>query len=63
MAIVNVSKPSSSIANQTKINIGLVWDAALMTWSAASFTWDSTASVVGNVTKISSSITNIARPV
>jgi len=62
MAITNLSKISSSVTNQTKINIGLVWDAALMTWSEASFTWDSTASVVGNVTKISSSITNIARP-
>lgn len=51
MALINTSKPSSSISNQTKINIGETWDAATMTWNAASFTWDSTQSVIDNATK------------
>ncbi len=63
MAITNVSKPSSSMANQTKINIGETWDTDLNTWNAELRTWDETASVIDNITRISSSISNIARPV
>lgn len=62
MALINTSKPTTSFANLTKINIGLIWDAATMTWNSASFTWDSTASVIDNISKISSTLTNIARP-
>ncbi len=62
MAITNVSKPTSTIANATKINIGLIWDSATMTWDAATFTWDSTASLIGNVSRVTSSITNISKP-
>ena len=62
MAITNTSKVSSSMANVTKINIGLVWDADLLTWANESRTWDSMASVVNNVTKIVSSIINIVKP-
>jgi hypothetical protein len=62
MPIVNQSRPSSSLTNQTKIDIGLTWDAATMTWDQALFTWDSTVSLISNATKISSSITNVARP-
>lgn len=52
MTITNLPKISSSVTNQSKINIGLTWDAATMTWAAATFTWDSTASVIGNVARV-----------
>jgi len=51
MAIVNVSKPNSSIANQTKINIGETWATDLNTWATETHTWDSTGSVIDNITK------------
>lgn len=62
MAITNISKPSSSLSNVTKVNIGLVWDADLLQWQNESRTWDDTVSVIDNVSKVSSSITNISKP-
>lgn len=50
--MINQDKPTSSVSNQTKINIGLTWDAATMTWDDALFTWDSTVSVIGNASKV-----------
>jgi len=51
MAIENVSKPSSSISNATRINIGLTWDADTLQWQNESRTWDDTQSVIDNITK------------
>ncbi len=62
MSITNISKPNSSIANATKINIGVTWDADLLTWATESRTWDATASIINNATKILSAVTNLARP-
>ena len=62
MAIVNQSRISSSIANQTKINIGEVWDTNLFTWANESRTWDAMASIIGNVSRVTSSISNVAKP-
>lgn len=62
MAIVNQSKPSSSMANQSKVNIGEIWNTDLNQWQNESRTWDDMASIINNITKISSTITNVARP-
>jgi len=62
MAITNISKPSSSMTNQTKINIGESWATILTTWASETRSWGDMASLIDNITKISSSITNIARP-
>ena len=62
MAIVNQSRISSSIANQTKINIGEVWDTNSFTWANESRTWDAMASIIGNVSRVTSSISNVAKP-
>lgn len=51
MAITNVSKPTTSLANQTKINIGLVWSANLLQWQNESRTWADTTSVIDNLNK------------
>lgn len=62
MAIANLPKPSSSMANQTKINIGETWASITTTWASETRTWADMASLIDNITKQSSSITNIARP-
>jgi len=62
MALVNTSKPTTSFANLTKINIGLVWSADLLAWSAETRTWGDTASVIDNITKVTSTLSNISKP-
>ena len=62
MSITNQSKPTSSISNSTKINIGEVWNTDLNTWNAESRTWNDMQSKINNSTKITSSITNQSKP-
>lgn len=62
MALTNVSKPSTSLTNTTKINIGLTWDANLLQWQNETRTWDDTISVIDNATRISSTIINTSKP-
>ena len=62
MSIVNISKPSSSISNSSKINIGETWDSNDNQWQNEARTWDSTVSIISNSTRTSSSMTNLARP-
>ena len=62
MSITNISKPSTSLSNATKINTGVVWSADLNTWATELQTWLDTATTIDNVTKISSSITNVTKP-
>ncbi len=52
MAITNISKPSSSVSNQSKINIGETWDSDMNQWQNESRTWDDMASIIDNITKI-----------
>lgn len=52
MAITNISKPSSSVSNQSKINIGEVWNTDLNQWQNETRTWNDMASIIGNSTKI-----------
>jgi hypothetical protein len=62
MSIVNVSKPTTTLTNSTKINIGETWGTDLNTWAAESRTWADTISVIDNISRVSSSFTNIAKP-
>lgn len=62
MAISNTTKPSSSMANSSKINIGETWDSILSTWATESRIWDDMASIIDNLTKINSSMANISKP-
>ena len=52
MSIVNISKPSSSFANQTKINIGETWDSITTTWATETRTWDEMASIITNTVRV-----------
>lgn len=51
MALVNESKPTTSLTNSTKINIGETWDSILSTWATESRTWDDMASIIDNISK------------
>lgn len=62
MALTNTSKPTTTLANLTKINIGLVWSANLVQWQNETRTWGDTASVIDNLTKVTSSLSNISKP-
>jgi hypothetical protein len=52
MAITNISKPSSSIANQTKINIGESWDSNTSSWDTETRSWNEMASLLENVARV-----------
>lgn len=62
MPLTNTSKPTNSLTNLTKVNIGQTWETDLNTWNAELRTWDDTVSVIDNISKVSSSITNISKP-
>lgn len=62
MSITNLSKPTSSITNSLRQNIGETWDSNSNTWASETRTWDEMASIISNSTKVSSSMTNIAKP-
>lgn len=62
MAIVNVSKPTTSLTNSSRIGISETWDTIPTTWASETRTWDATISIITNATKISSSITNSLKP-
>jgi len=63
MSITNQAKPTSSMTNSTKVNIGETWATDSFTWVTESRTWDRTQSIINNNTKISSSMTNQSRPI
>ena len=62
MAITNQSKPTTTLTNSTKINIGETWASDLNQWQNESRTWNDMQSLIDNITKISSSFANVARP-
>lgn len=51
MAITNISKPSSSLTNTTKINIAETWATITTTWDTETRTWLDMASLIDNITK------------
>lgn len=61
--MINTSKPSSSMTNSAKVNIGETWATDLNTWNAELRTWAATVSIITNTARVSSSMTNIARPI
>ena len=62
MAITNQAKPTSSIANSDKVNIGETWATITTTWATETRAWYEFASIISNSTKVSSSLTNVAKP-
>ena len=48
MAITNDSKISSSLVDDTRVNISETWDSIPTTWASETRTWDDTTSLIGN---------------
>lgn len=51
MALINVSKPSTSLTNTTKINIGETWASISSTWGAETRTWNDLQSLIDNTSR------------
>lgn len=62
MSITNTTKPTSSMTNSSKVNIGETWGSDLFTWASELRTWAETQSIISNITKVSSSMTNTSKP-
>jgi hypothetical protein len=62
MALVNTSKPTTTLANITKVSFAELWDTITTTWASETRTWDATGSLFTNPAKPSTSITNTVRP-
>ena len=63
MALTNVSKPTTTLTNITKVSFAELWSTILTTWDSEPRTWDATGSLFINPSKPTTSITNSAKPV
>ena len=62
--MINTAKPNNStMANTARVNIGEVWNTDSNTWANESRTWNATASKIINSSRVSSSMTNVAKPI
>lgn len=62
MSITNVSKPSTSLTNASKVFDYETWATIQTQWQNESRTWQETISTMDNQTKVSASITNVNKP-
>ncbi len=62
MALVNTSKPSTSLTNTAKVSFAELWSTITTTWATETRTWADCASLFDNVSKPTTSITNVAKP-
>lgn len=62
MAIVNTSRPTSSMSNTSKVSIGETWGTVTTIWANETRTWLAISQLITNGTRQSSSITNVAKP-
>lgn len=51
MAITNISKPSSSISNSTKVSHGETWATITTSWATETRTWASVSQLLSNIIK------------
>lgn len=62
MSITNVSKPSTTLTNATKVSFAETWGAIQTTWGSETRTWADCISLVDNSSKPTTSISNTAKP-
>lgn len=62
MPITNISKPTTSFANSSKVVSYENWDSNLSTWDSETRTWDEMGTIWGNSSKPSTTITNVTKP-
>ena len=48
MALTNVSKPTTTLTNITKVSFAELWSTILTTWDSEPRTWDATGSLFVN---------------
>jgi hypothetical protein len=51
MAITNVSKPTTSFSNSSKVSIGETWATVTTTWAAETRTWLAVSQLFTNTAK------------
>lgn len=56
MSISNISKPSTTIANTSKVSIGETWGSILTTWASETRTWLAISQLIANVAKVINTI-------
>jgi len=61
MALINIAKPTTSLANADKVASFETWATIATTWASETRTWQDMASLMDGFTKASSSITNMAK--
>ncbi len=62
MSITNQSKPTTSLANSTKIVNYETWDSNTTTWDTETRTWDEMGTIWDNTSKPTTTFTNISKP-
>ena len=62
MAITNISKPTTSLTNTSKVSFAELWSTITTTWTSEIRTWLDCISLIDNSSKPTTSITNIAKP-
>lgn len=62
MAITNISKPTTTLTNASKVSGSETWASITTTWASETRTWADTYSLMTNSTKVSSTLTNIVKP-
>lgn len=62
MALVNVSKPTTSLTNTTKVNFAELWSTITTTWASETRTWDATGSLFSNTAKPTTVFSNVSKP-
>ena len=62
MSITNISKPTTTLTNETKVAFYETWASIQTTWATETRTWLDCASIIENTTRQSSTITNVSKP-
>ena len=62
MALVNTTKPTTTLANTSKVSVGETWATITSSWASEVRTWLAVSQLVTNTARQTSSITNTAKP-
>ena len=62
MAIVNVSKPTTTIVNTTRPSGAELWSTITTTWASETRTWIDCISLFDGFAKPTTTISNVAKP-
>lgn len=60
--MINVDKPTTSLANQSKVSVGETWGSIMTSWATETRTWQEVSQLLTNIAKTVSSMINQAKP-